>query len=159
VSVGALVIRDAGPPDLEGIVRVDARNTGRSKPAYWRRMLEAYGRDQKGRVALVAMGDGGAVLGHLLGEIRAWEFGSEPCGWIFAVAVDPDHGRRGLARGLCRHAMARFRAMGVPVVRTMVRRNDVPVLSFFRSMGFVAGPFTEMEKTIEDEDLPDGGTP
>ena len=100
------------------------------------------------------MGDDGAIVGHLFGEVRAWEFGSEPCGWIFAVAVQPEMARRGYAADLCRHAMAKFHEMQVFVVRTMVRRNDVPVLSFFRSMGFVAGPFAEMEKTIEADDLP-----
>jgi hypothetical protein len=30
-------------------------------------------------------------------------------------------------------------------VRTMVRRADVPVLSFFRSNGFFAGSFVQLE--------------
>ena len=157
MTVASVTIRNAVVEDLAGIVGVDARITGRTKPAYWRRMLEAYGRDTGGRVALVARGDDAAVVGHLFGEVRAWEFGSDPCGWIFAVAVHPDRTRRGYAADLCRHAMARFNEMGVHVVRTMVRANDVPVLSFFRSMGFVGGPFAEMEKTIEADDLPKGG--
>ena len=49
---------------------------------------------------------------------------------------------------LCEEAEHRFSAMGIDLVRTMVRRNDIPVLSLFRSMGFVAGPFTEMEKAL-----------
>ena len=156
MTVAAVTIRDARRSDLAGIVAVDKCITGRAKPAYWRGVLDAYGRDTGGRVALVALGEDGRVVGHLFGEVRAWEFGSNPCGWIFAVAVHPDVARRGHAALLCSHAMARFHEMGVQVIRTMVRRNDVPVLSFFRSMGFVAGPFAEMEKAIELEDLPDG---
>ena len=159
MTVAAVTIRDAGTDDLYGIVAVDARITGRSKADYWRRMLEAYGQDARERVALVALDEQGAIVGHLFGEVRAWEFGSDPCGWIFAVAVHPDVARRGYAADLCSHAMARFQQMGVHVVRTMVRRNDVPVLSFFRSMGFVGGPFSEMEKVIEAEDLPGGDRP
>lgn len=157
MTVASVTIRNASAADLEGIVEVDGRITGRTKPAYWRRMLDAYQQDKDGRVALVVTGADDAVVGHLFGEVRAWEFGSDPCGWIFAVAVHPDTARRGYAAELCRHAMARFHEMDVNVVRTMVRRNDVPVLSFFRSMGFVGGPFAEMEKVIEADDLPQGG--
>ena len=33
-------------------------------------------------------------------------------------------------------------------MRTMVRRDDVPLLALFRSMGFAAGPFSEMERAV-----------
>jgi hypothetical protein len=45
-------------------------------------------------------------------------------------------------------ARRRFRRAGVDTVRTMVRRDDVPVLSFFRSSGFVGGRFVEMEADL-----------
>jgi len=32
-------------------------------------------------------------------------------------------------------------------VRTMVRRNNVPVLTFFRTNGFAAGPYVQLELT------------
>ena len=41
----------------------------------------------------------------------------------------------------------------------MVRRNDVPVLSFFRARGFVGGPFVQLERDAEEESarsVPDG---
>ena len=88
------------------------------------------------------------VEGFLFGEVRAWEFGSERCGWIFSVAVSPASERGGVATRLCEEAIRQFGAMGVSLVRTMVRRNEVPVLALFRSMGFVAGPFSEMERAV-----------
>jgi ribosomal protein S18 acetylase RimI-like enzyme len=45
-------------------------------------------------------------------------------------------------------AIERFGDMGVELVRTMVRRNDVPMLSFFRSQGFAGGPFSELERPV-----------
>lgn len=45
--------------------------------------------------------------------------------------------------------MARFRDLGVSRVRTMVRRNDVPVLSFFRSSRFVGGPYVQLERDLD----------
>ena len=101
-------------------------------------------------VALVVTGERQRVLGYLGGEVRSWEFGSEPAGWIFALGVDPRALHHGLGRLLLDAAVARFAELGVRTVRTMVRRDDVSVLSFFRSGRFVAGPYVELE-------LPAGG--
>jgi len=45
-------------------------------------------------------------------------------------------------------AARRFRELGVPRVRTMVRRADVPVLAFFRSSGFAGGPYVQLELDV-----------
>ncbi len=148
-----MTVRNAEPADVGGIAAVDALHAGSPKPEYWQQILKTYARDGDERVALVAVDASGTLGGYLFGEVRAWEFGSDRCGWIFSVAVHPGHARESLATDLCRCAMSRFHATGVRLVRTMVRRNDVPILAFFRSMGFIGGPFSEMEKRITFEDL------
>ena len=80
------VLREVRPADVNQIAEIDAERTGTRKPAYWRRIVEEYGSGIQGRVALVAAA-GRKVQGFLFGEVRAWEFGSERCGWIFSVAV------------------------------------------------------------------------
>ena len=149
-DAAAIELREVRQSDLSGIVALDALRSEKRKRAWWRKLLEQYGSGKKsdGRVALVAVDARGRVRGFLFGEVRAWEFGSERCGWIFSVAVSPTDERGGLATRLCRDAMKRFGAMGVDLVRTMVRRNDVPMLAFFRSMGFHAGPFSELQRRI-----------
>ena len=67
---------------------------------------------------------------------------------VFAVAVSPTFERQGLATRLCEDVIQRFGAMGVGVVRTMVRREAVPMLALFRSMGFSGGPFCELERPV-----------
>jgi ribosomal protein S18 acetylase RimI-like enzyme len=97
------------------------------------------------------------LAGYLIGEIRAFEFGSEACGWIVAVGVDQPYLHTRVGSSLVREASARFRAAGVSRVRTMVRRNDVPVLSFFRSNGFAGGAYVQLELELdEDDDALDG---
>jgi ribosomal protein S18 acetylase RimI-like enzyme len=149
-------VRALAKGDLEDVVRIDALHTGSRKPAYWDRVFrDAFdGRGPEGvRVAIGAeAGDaaGRRLAGYLLGDVRAFEFGSDACGWVFAVGVDPAFARQGVASALLDEAGRRFRAGGILRVRTMVRRNDVPVLSFFRSNGFVAGPFTQLERDVTD---------
>ena len=143
-------VRDLKLADLARVVRIDALHTGHRKPAYWRRVFRSLlaRRGETPRIGLAAEDEEG-VIGYLIGEVRAFEFGSEPCGWIFAVGVDPTRLRRGVASGLLREARRRFHQAGVATVRTMVRRDDVPVLSFFRSSGFVGGRFVELESSLE----------
>ena len=139
-------LRRLEPADLARVVALDARHRGAEVPDYWRRVRASYlVRDRERlRLALGAERDGDLV-GFLFGEERAFEFGSEPCGWIFAVAVDPDVQREGIASLLLGEACRRFRKAGLTTVRTMIRRRDVPVLSFFRAHGFAAGEFTQLE--------------
>jgi hypothetical protein len=35
-------------------------------------------------------------------------------------------------------------------VRTMVRRNDVPLLAFFRANGFSGGAFVQLERPLDE---------
>ena len=130
---------------------IDAQHTGSRKPAYWEGVFEDFLRRRRAplRVGLAAEEEG-RLIGYLLGEVRAFEFGSEACGWVFAVGVDPTRARRRVASGLLAEACRRFREARVGRVRTMVRRSDVPVLSFFRANGFVGGSFVQLERDIEE---------
>ena len=132
--------------DLAAVTRLDARLTGRRKPAYWKTVFADFVSRRRGsmRVGLAARIDG-RLTGYLLGEVRAFEFGSAPCGWIFSVGVDPEQAHHGIGSALVAEAGRRFGRAGVSTVRTMVRRNDVPMLAFFRSNGFVGGRFTQLE--------------
>ena len=108
------------------------------------------GKRTPGLVALVALDTKERVAGYLVGEVRAWEFGSEPAGWIFALGVDPKAERQGLGKALRDAAIARFRELGIKRVRTMVKKDDVRVLRFFRDAGFSAGPFVELELELSE---------
>ena len=148
-----VIIREARHSDLEAIAAIERMRSGTGDPDSWATILDRYVRDDPEQVALVAADESGTVVAYLFGEVRAWEFGSERCGWIFALAVDPGHDREGLATALYRRAVRCFHDAGVEILRTMVRRDAVPILSFFRSLGFAAGPFSELEKAIDAYDL------
>ena len=150
-EAGATVaVRALSADDLRDVVRIDARHTGERKPAYWRRVFARFLDPEHEGVRLAVEVDG-QIAGYLLGEVRAFEFGSHRCGWVFAVGIDPQHLRRGLAHLLLEGAIERFRAMKVTKVRTMVRRSDVSVLSFFRAGGFEGGPYVQLERNLEEE--------
>lgn len=142
-------IRRLTTADLPRVASIDAHHTGARKTAYWKRVFRDFlaAPRRRVRVALAAELDG-VLVGYLLGEVRAFEFGSEPCGWIFAVGVDPARLRAGVGSALLARACRAFRAARVGTLRTMVRRNDVPVLAFFRSSGFAGGSYVQLELDV-----------
>jgi len=147
-TVDELKIRTVEQGDLPAIVAIDHQNTGLAKPAYWRDVFERYGSSTRPRYFLVAESDR-KVVGFTIGEVRAWEFGSEPCGWIFAISVRREARLHYVGSQLLAALENRFGESGVRKVRTMLNRNDNLVMSFFRSHGMMAGPFIQLEKDLE----------
>lgn len=141
----AVRVRRARRDDFSAVVAIDARVTGLAKPVYWRGIFRRYGRAAAaGRQFLVAEADGG-VAGFVIGEVRDWEFGSPPCGWVFAIDVDPDRRQLGVGSRLLEEIGRGFRRAGVTVIRTLLARDNALILSFFRSHGMMAAPFIPLE--------------
>ena len=143
-----VAVRSAEPRDLATIVKLDAEGSGVEKVAYWKERFAWYANGHKERFLLVAEREGEGV-GFIVGEVRAWEFGSPPSGWIFALGVKEDARLHGLGTLLFDTICARFRKAGVQHVRTMVAKDASLMMSFFRSQGMMAGPFVELEKRLE----------
>jgi L-amino acid N-acyltransferase YncA len=146
---GSKAVRPVRRGDLDAIAALDARVTGLAKPAYWQSLYRRYGMStQAERQFLVAEVDG-RVTGFVIGEVRDWEFGSPPCGWVFAIDVDPEARLKGVGASLLAAICTSFRRAGVRKVRTMLSRDNNLILSFFRSQGMMAGPFIPLEMDLE----------
>ena len=149
-----LRIQRATSDHLQHVAELDARITGKSKPEYWQDIFDRYAvRRVDQRFFLVAEApedDIAGILGMIVGEVRGWEFGSEPCGWIFAISVDPDRRQQGIGEALFKAMCDEFSKVGIKKVRTMVRRQNTLHMSFFRGEGMKAGPFIQLETTLDD---------
>src|SRR5216684_37475 len=137
-----VTIRPAQTSDLPAVSALDERETGTAKPDYWREMLAP------DRHFLMAETDKGALAGFIAGEIRAWEFGQPPAGWVFAIQIDPKLRLRGVGSALFDALVARFKERDVTRVRTLVDRKDHLILSFFRAQGMVAGPSLQLDMEL-----------
>ena len=151
----AINIRRATNADLTHIVALDEKVTSIAKPDYWRDIFERYAtRRLDERFFLVAEAQEYKselpVLGYIVGEIRGWEFGSEPCGWIFAFSVEPGTREQGVGENLFEAMSDKFKSAGAGTMRTMVARQNQLHMAFFRSEGMVAGPYIQLEKELED---------
>lgn len=146
--VDGLAIRPAQQQDVAPVSGLDHKITGLAKPAYWRDLFIRYG-DREGRYFLVAEDRAGRVVGFIIGEVRAWEFGSPPCGWVFALGGDPDARLKKIGTSLFRDICRRLKAAGVDTVRTMLARDDELNMTFFRAQGMRGGPFIQLEMDLD----------
>lgn len=140
-------IRPAAETDLPAIMTFDQRSNKDANPRYWQEMFARYGDDKSKQLFLVCEA-GNEIVGFIIGEVRDWEFGSDPCGWVFALGVRPDIRLSGVATQLYAAICQFFKQAGVTTVRTMLARQDIDTLSFFRSQGMMAGPYVQLEKEL-----------
>ena len=143
-------IRRAEAGDVAAVIALDEKITGLGKPDYWQGMFERYGARRKNERFFLVAEAKGVLEGFVVGETRAWEFGSPPCGWVFAIQVRPGGRLKGVGTQLFEALCDCFRKAGVNIMRTMIARDNTTVLSFFRSHGMMAGPFIELEATLKD---------
>ena len=142
-------VRGAQAGDLAEVVEIDSGITGLRKPEYWSEILQRYGSGRRQRRFFLVADAGGRIEGFVIGEVRDWEFGSPPCGWVFAISVRPEARQGGIGARLLESICDGFRRLGVTKVRTILSRDNHLILSFFRSQGMMAGPFIPLEKDLE----------
>ena len=150
----AVSVRRVQPGDIADVIALDERVTGLAKPDYWHDVFARYGeRRLNARFFLVAEWGNAksrrSILGFIIGEVRAWEFGSTPCGWVFALSVEPRARLHGVGQALFEAISAEFAKAGVDKMRTMVARDNRLHLMFFRSEGMMAGPYIQLEKELD----------
>lgn len=153
----AVRVRRVRAADIPHVIALDARVTKLAKAEYWSDVFRRYGKRRlHERFFLVAENRmdradraDARVVGFIIGEIRAWEFGSTPCGWVFALSVEPDMRLHRIGSALFEAISAEFKKAGVSKMRTMVARDGRLPLLFFRSEGMMAGPYIQLEKDLD----------
>jgi len=146
----ALEVRPVRRADLDQVIAIDATVTGLEKRKYWSSVYRRYGAGESAERHFLVARANARVVGFVIGEVRDWEFGSPPCGWVFAIDVDPQARLGGVGTLLLQAISARFRSAGVTKLRTMLARDNTLILSFFRSQGMMAGPLISLEMDLED---------
>jgi ribosomal protein S18 acetylase RimI-like enzyme len=149
----AVQVRRVQAADIPQVIALDARVTRLPKAEYWNDVFHRYGKQRlHERFFLVAQNRkeraGSHVLGFIIGEIRAWEFGSAPCGWVFALSVEPELRLHGVGSAMLDAISSEFKKAGASKMRTMVARDARLPLLFFRSEGMMAGPYIQLEKDL-----------
>ncbi|SMH59525.1 GNAT family acetyltransferase [Azospirillum agricola] len=85
--------------------------------------------------------DGGIVASAMVGH-------DGHRGWIYYVAVDPAHQKRGYGHRMVEAAERWLAEAGMPKVQLLVRETNQRVLAFYERLGYATSPVTMMQKWL-----------
>ena len=94
---------------------------------------------------LVAL-DGERVVGSVMGGYDGHR------GWIYALAVEPSHRRRGIATALLRAIEQHLAAAGCGKVNLQVRASNTGPIAFYEALGYTVEPRISMGKRLRGND-------
>jgi ribosomal protein S18 acetylase RimI-like enzyme len=122
-------VRQAGPADFDQLREVDARIFGTLAYPYFtiRQLFDAFP-----ECWLVAAHPSGLV-GYSLGVPSA----DHSYAWLFGLAVDPDHRRRGYGRRLTAASLNLLAGLRVETALLTVEPGNIAAQRLYRSFGFV----------------------
>jgi ribosomal protein S18 acetylase RimI-like enzyme len=86
--------------------------------------------------------------GALVGTAMAGYDGHR--GWLYAIAVHPDHRRGGLGSRLVHHAEQALISVGCMKVNLQLLATNEPTATFYQSLGYVVEPRISMGKVFQE---------
>lgn len=131
-----IVVRRLQPADLDAVIALDAKITGRSWAEYLRLKLQQNLAETGIKVSLAAELDG-CFAGFLLARVYYGEFGlPEPAAVLDTFGVHPDFQHQGIGSALLRQLRTDLAGLGVGRLQTEVSWDDPELLVFFQHQGF-----------------------
>ncbi len=129
-------LRALRPEDLESVIDIDRRLTGRARRGFFEKRLEA-AQGGAGTFIVMATEDEGTLTGYAIARVRGGEFGDErPVAMIDSIGVDPDRQHAGLGALLIDGIARAMKKLGIAELRTQVDWADRDLIGFFARCGF-----------------------
>lgn len=69
-------------------------------------------------------------------------------GWLYSIAVDAAHRRRGIGAALVRHAEAALTRLGCVKINLQLADGNARVAAFYEALGYALEPRTSMGKRL-----------
>ena len=142
-----ITVAEADAADLAEIIALDARITGFSRADFWKDLFRQL--ETSETLCVLVAKSAGKIIGYALGEVRSWPVRAPACGWLYAIGIEKKYRLHKGASALMTELISRFKKSGVGTIRTVIDVDDSLLMSFLRSFGMTAGPFVELELTLD----------
>lgn len=131
-----VVVRRLQSADLEAVIAIDAKTSGRRRGEYLELKLKQALSDTGIEVSLAAE-LGGDLVGFLLARVYYGEFGSlEPVAVLDTIGVRPDRHGHGVGRALLAQLRTNLLGLGIQQLQTEVAWDNMELIRFFHREGF-----------------------
>jgi len=140
-------LRALKPDDLERVVDIDSRITGRSRKKFFEKRLEAALANTSGFIAVATETDN-ALTGFAIARLQDGEFGVDhKIAVLDVIGVDPESQKGGQGTLLLDGIIVRAKKMGISEIRTQVNWVDRDLLQFFAGHDFLLASSRVLERT------------
>lgn len=141
-------VRSLQENDLRKIISIDKAGTGADRRDYFLRKLHESLHQSGVRVSLVAELEGYPV-GFIMARVDFGEFGHARAeAEMDSIGVDPGYQSQGVGRALMAQLMSTLAVLQVETLRTEVNWNDVDLIAYLSSNGFVPAQRLSLVKTL-----------
>lgn len=135
-----VVVRNLRPRDLDAVIHLDSKITGKRRTEYFKVKLAQALSDTGIQVSLAAEVDG-QFVGFLLARVYYGEFGAtEQTAVLDTLGVNPNQRGKGVGTALLRQLRQNLLGLGIPALQTEVAWRDTDLLAFFQRSGFQPAP-------------------
>ena len=146
-QTGQTGTRALRPDDLDAVIDIDRRITGRPRRGFFEKRLEAATGGTENFIA-VAAEDGGKLTGYAIARIQAGEFDdAEPVAILDSIGIDPDCQRAGLGAKLLDAVTRTMKRLSIKELRTQTAWTDHALVRFFAASGFAMSPRIVLERS------------
>jgi len=136
LSRDRIPVRAMKESDLDKLVEIDSRITGRNRSGYFERKLQEALHESDVRVSLVAEIDGDPV-GFIMAKVDFGAFGRiEPVAVLDTIGVDPNAQHRGVGHALLSQLLMNLSTLRVERIRTELGWAEHDLLRFLERCGF-----------------------
>jgi ribosomal protein S18 acetylase RimI-like enzyme len=143
-----VLVRQLEAKDLDAVVKIDSRHSGRPRREYYTRKIDEGIRESGVRISLAAETDG-CIAGFLLGRVYYGEFGlPDRVAIIDSIGVDPGFAGKHVGAALMAQLETNMRALGVERVQTQVEWDSFKLLGFLKAQQFEPAPVLTLEKRL-----------
>ncbi len=141
--------RPLKPEDLERVVDIDTRITGRSRRKFFEKRLEAALADTHGFVAVALDDASGTLQGFAIARIQSGEYGEDVQSAVLdVIGVDTDAQHGGAGQALLENITDTLRKLKIVELRTQADWQDQNMTRFFASAGFHLAPAQVLERPV-----------
>jgi ribosomal protein S18 acetylase RimI-like enzyme len=92
----------------------------------------------------------GLIEGKIVASVMGGYDGHR--GWVYYLAVDPDHQRQSLGREIMAAIEEKIRVMGAPKINLQSRTDNLAATRFYESIGYKTDAVASMGKRLVDDE-------
>lgn len=146
----ATTVRPLDAGDLNAVVAIDHKLTGRSRRDFFERRLNAALKDPKGFI-YVGAGADGSLKGYAMVRLLGGEFGQDAACMLDAIGVDPDTKGMGLGCALLSGIEDVMAHKGISELQTETEWTNGDLLGFLAHAGFERAPRVVLKRDVASD--------